>query len=254
MNIGIFTTCTRPKERGDLWDESIACYKDLADEVYINDKEWPEEFEWGYIGQTFQEGYDRIKADWVIRMDLDCIFHEKDFEDLRASLKQADEGGMTAVTFWKYQFLLPDRYTIKSRLVLAVNKARYGDRIRFDGGGDLCQATVDGEYIRPDTVPESKIPVYNYECLLKTQQQLLEDKGRFSRAWQRKFGEYKLGGPDDETAYNKWLEMMVGRFHKPQRKIKLSDHPIYIQETIKNLTPEQWGYNGFGLVEGKVYA
>lgn len=253
MSIGIFTTCTRPQERGDLWDESIACYKDFADEVYVHDKEWPKEFSWEYIGQTFQEAYNQIDTDWVIRMDLDCLLHENDFSAIRRALELYSDNH--AITFYKKQFILPDRYNVKSRLLLAVNKRRYGERLRFDGGGDLCQVSVDGFYLEPGHmyVPSVKIPVWNYECLLKTKEQLLEDKGRFARAWQRRFGEYKLGGPDDQSAYDKWLEMMLGRWHKPQMQIKLKDHPKYIQETIKNLKPENWGYNGFNLVEGKVY-
>ncbi len=72
-----------------------------------------------------------------------------------------------------------------------------------------------------------------------------------ARAWQKRFGEYKLGGPDDDSAYQKWLEMTLGRFNgRSHEEIPLSAHPKVMQETIKNLQPDQWGYSGFSnLVE-----
>lgn len=35
-----------------------------------------------------------------------------------------------------------------------------------------------------------------------------------ARAWQRKFGDYKLGGPDDESAFKKFMSMQLGRYKK----------------------------------------
>lgn len=272
MKLSIFTTATNPGSRGDNYKDSIDCYQDLADEVLIVnggytiqefneydmfktsqlDSKWPKEFSWEFIGQQFQKGYDACSGDWVLHCDLDFLFHENDFEAIRQAL--ADHSNEPALSFWKYQFILPDRYNLKSRLVIAVNKGVYGDRIRFDSGGDLTQPSLDGKYIDPNTVPEARVAIWNYECLLKTNPQILEDKGRFARAWQKTFGDYKLGGPDDKSAYNEWLKMLKGRFQKPQEFVKLSAHPRYIQETIDNLKPDQWGYSGFGELQVNSYA
>lgn len=72
----------------------------------------------------------------------------------------------------------------------------------------------------------------------------MEDKGRMARAWQAHFGEYKLGGPDDESAYKEWLKMVTGRFKKPSEGVSIESHPKYIQDTIRSLEPHMWGYNG----------
>jgi hypothetical protein len=40
--------------------------------------------------------------------------------------------------------------------------------------------------------------------------------------------------------------MVTGRFNKPQKEIDLASHPQVIQDTIKNLKPEQLGYSLFG--------
>lgn len=270
MTLGIFTTVSHG--RGDLFAESMKCYSELADVVvvvdgsgsiykkvndeylfYTNSPVWEQEFSWEFIGQQFQRGYEALDTDFVIHCDLDFIFHEQDFEAIRqACIEHNDQ---PAFSMLKRQFILPDRFNVKSRLVVAVNKGRFGEAIRFDSGGDLAQPSFDGKYIEPGTVPDVKIPFYNYEKLLKTKDQIAEDQGRMERAWFRHFGYHQMGSDGtNEGAYEKWMEAQRGKFNKSQETISLGDHPKYVQETIKALKPEQFGYNGFGLMEGKAYA
>lgn len=264
--LSIFTTIKEPSRRGDMIRQALDCYTELADEVVVVNggrsrledprvKEisyrWPTEFDWPFIGEQFQRGYEACSGDWVIHADIDMVYHEDKFQEIKSLLNRYSE--FPAVSFAKRQFILPDRYGVKSRLIVAVNKGKFGNRIRFDSGGDLCQPSLDGEYILPGSVPDLKVHIWNYECLLKTKEQLLEDKGRFARAWQSHFGRYKLGGPDNESAYNEWLKMVEGRYRNPQQVLELYQHPKYMQHTIRDLKPEQWGYNGFGLVERTSY-
>lgn len=269
MSISIFTTVTNPIQRGDTFIEAMNCYTALADEVvvinsgnpanlpniktfegqvkYINSNiPWGKEFTWPIIGAHFQEGYENCSGDWVIHMDIDWLFHQIDFDNIREALKDKEK---PALSFFKRQFIQPDAFNVKSRLVIAVNKNKYGDRIRFDSGGDLCQPSLDGEYLKPDYVTQIRIPIWNYECLLKTKEQLLEDKGRFARAWHNWFREYKLGGPDDLSAYKSWLRMMKGRYKKDKMQISLSKHPIFIRDTLENLPYDVWGNGGFGAFD-----
>lgn len=278
MKLGIFTTCSSPISRGDLFRQALDCYADLADEFWVVDgkpinkindgaqlkiaeyknarvlfHKWPVEFSWEFIGRQFQRGYEASTGDWVIHADLDFLFHERDFNNIHRTLKLFPEA--PAVSFWKYQFYLPDRYNVKSRLVIAVNKRAFGNRIRFDSGGDLCQPSLDGLEIKPYMIPEARIPIYNYEKLTKTREQVIDDVGRMDRAYQRHFGKWLYsedGTP--ESAFDGWMRMAKSRFLKPSQKIELTDHPIYIQETIKNLTPDHFGFSGFGLFEVNQYA
>lgn len=270
MKISVFTTSTRPFQRGDLFKEALACYEAFADEVVnvVGDEgynprafdsektrhiksEWPHEFDWPLIGQQFQKGYEACTGDWVLHADLDFFFHENDFSAIRKAFEVNSHA--QALSFWKYQFILPDRYNLKSRLVIAVNKGMYGDRIRFDSGGDQCQPSLDGEYIRPNDVPEARIPFYNYEKLIKTEEQIKEDVERMDRAYHRHYGDW-LYSTNGKDAYKGWLRMAVGRFNKPLQQIKLNEHPKYIRGTIVNLRPDQWGFSGFGRMEINNYA
>ena len=270
MKISTFTTVTNPQQRGDNWEDAYRCYEALSDEVVVVDgsyKEvnkyyeiqrfmmvtyfWPIEFKWDFIGQQFQRGYEAATGDWVIHADLDFIFHEEDIDRIRSVLY--DFPGAPAVSFYKHQFIQPDRYNLKSRLVLAVNKREYGNRIKFNGGGDLCQPTLDGLDIDIDSIPASGIPFYNYEKPTKTEAQIKDDVGRMDRAYERFFGRYLYGKGTDESAYEGWLKMVLGRYNKPQKEVSLESHPLFVQKTLKNLRPDQFGYNAFGRLKENNY-
>lgn len=263
LKLSIFTTTTSPSKRGDMIKEAMQCYADLADEVINvsgdyasftlnNTKQkvirsiWPKEFNWPFIGQQFQKGYEAASGDAVIHADLDFIFHEQDFTLIRNAAEIMLENHLPAMSFWKYQFILPDRYNLKSRLVIMVNKRDFGNRIKFDSGGDLCQPSLEGVELKSNNVPEAQVPFYNYEKLLKTKEQIADDVGRMDRAYKKHFYKYVYGKDGtNESAYNGWLKMVKGRFFKPQQLIELNKHPKYVQQTIKNLKQNQWGYNGF---------
>lgn len=254
-SLGIFTTLTDPGRRGDHYKESLKCYEDLADRVAIVDghQTWPQEFQWDLIGQHFQWGYDQCPTDWVIHMDIDWIFHEKDFTKIRQAIM--DYPNSPAIAFYKWQFILPDRYNLKSRLVIAINKKKFGSRIKFNSGGDLCQPSFDGKEIQLAETPQAGVPFYCYEKMTKTVGQIRDDVGRMDRAYYRYFNKflYSKDG-SEESAYMGWLQMVRGRASKPSMHIGLDQHPKYIQETIAMLSPNQWGYDGFGHLERNDYA
>jgi hypothetical protein len=265
MKLSIFTTIS--DYENNHWKESLQSYLDLADEVVVvngANKEvditnlcgaygawsglpsglkfiyykWAEEFKFDFIGQQFQRGYEACTGDWVIRADIDYVFHEQDMENIRQTLENL--GDAPAASLLKWQFILPDRYNLKSRTVVAVNRGMYGDRIRFDSGGDLCQPSLDGkQIIEPPCIT---VPIYNYEHLLKTEKVLKEDIGKMDRAYRRTFNKSQYG----DDYWQGWKNMMEGRIKKHSKPIPLSDHPKYIQETIKNLKPNQFGYDNFG--------
>lgn len=249
MSIGAFITKTRPEQRGDTYEQCLQSAMGFCDRVVTIDgeKTWPKEFDWKIIGEHFQKGYENCDTDWVIHLDTDFIFHEKDYDKLRQAF--TDNLETPALSFWKYQIFIPERYTLKSRLVLAVNKAKYGDRIRFNSGGDLCQPSLDGKYISPDDVPEARIAFYNYEKLLKTKEQVKEDCGRMDRAYYQYFNKYQLGTDGtDESAFDGWCDMVKGRYKKHTNTLSLEEHPAVMQDTIAGLYPYQFGYNGWCML------
>lgn len=239
MKLSIFTTTYMAEEREELYAEAMRCFEDLADEVIeVNDK-WPDEFEWPLIGEMFQRGYERCSGEYVIHADLDYIFHERDHQKIRDLMRSGDN-----FNFYKYQIYTPDKYTLKSRIPIMVNKARYGDRIKFNGGADLTFPSLDGVGLTWQNTIEAKIPIYNYDALIKTKANQAHDRARFARAYHRHFGEWKHGREMPHEALEDWLYMVKGRYtkHQPFKET----HPKYMSERIKNLVPQQFGFNGWG--------
>lgn len=241
----IFTSMTNPEARNDAWREALDCYESLADEVVVVGEDWPNEFSWDHIGKTFQEGFEKSNSDWVIRMDIDYFFHEKDFEKIRSSLNKYKD--YPCIAFPQYQFFSPNRYQLKTRLCAAFNKAKFPD-IKLNGGGDLTLATLNGELINPKKVPNLFVPIYQYESTFRTKEIILSDRGRFARAWYRYFGEFNdRGGQTNEEAYNAWFEMVQERFPKHSFNLDIHKHPKFIQEKLRTLKKDQFGYDVFGL-------
>ena len=245
MKISIFTTYTKPEERCDPWEEAINCYESIADEVVITGKSWPKEFKWEYIGQTFQEGFEKTSGDWSIRMDIDYFFHEKDFENLENLLNKYKD--YPVLSFPQYQFFTPNRYDLKTRLCVAINN-KYKNDIKLNGGGDLCLVTYKNKLITPNKVPSLEIPIYQYDSMFRTKEIIATDRSRFARAWQRQFGNYgNRGGPDNYTAFEAWFKDIEKKYPRHINSMKHENHPSFIKEKLLNIKNDQFGYDAFGL-------
>ena len=245
MNISIFTSYTDPEKRMDPWKEALSCYNDFADEVIVVGKEWKQEFSFDYIGKVFQEGFDKSNGDWVIKMDIDTIFHENDFENIKNVLKRYHD--YPAISLRKYQIFSPDRYHLKSRMSFILNKKNYPD-IKLNGGGDMCDPTLNGVLLDSNNIPTVNIPFWNYDSSFKSKEVIAEDRARFARAWHNYFKDYgDRGGDTPELAFKAWFEMIESRYRKHIFKLKIEDHPKYFQPLLKDLSNDQFGYDLFGL-------
>ena len=245
MSISIFTTYTEPEKRNDPWKEAIECYKDFSDEVIVKGQNWPKEFTWDLIGKTFQEGFEESTGDWAIRMDIDYFFHEK-YKDIlpKVLMKYNDYPG---VVFPQYQFFTPDRFQVKTRLCLALNKKKYPN-IKLNGGGDLCLATLNDTLLSINNLPNVNIPIYQYDSMFRTKEIISTDRARFARAWNRFFLDYgNRGGGTDKEAFDAWYQDIRIKYKKHTNKLRRQDHPKYMIEKISNIRSDQFGFDAFGL-------
>jgi hypothetical protein len=245
FDLSIATTMTNPEERNDPWKEALDCYNQLADELVVVGEDWPYEFKFDHIGKTFQKGFDKCSGDWVLRMDLDYFVHEKDISKIKKYLAKNNDS--PAVAFRQYQFFTPDRYHVKTKLCIALNKKMFPN-IKLNGGGDLCQPTINGKQILPVNVPTVPIPIWQYDSMFRTKEIIAEDRARFARAWNRQFNKWgDRGGSEPEIAYAAWIKIIEAKYKKHVLKTKIKHHPIYIQEKLMNLKVNQFGYDAFGL-------
>ena len=247
MKISIFTHMTNPEERMDPWKEALDCYENFSDEIVIVGNDWPYEFKWEKIGQIFQEGFEKSKGDWVINMPTDMIFHEKDKVKLRESLDKFTTH--PAVVFPKFKFFSYKRCEFKTFDTLAINKKAYPE-VKFNGGGDLCLATLDNVILDQSNIPIINVPLWNYDTTFRTRDVIAEDRARFARAWYRQFKSWDdRGGETPEEAFQEWLNMVKSRLPNHIINKKINEHPIFIQEKLHNLNEDQFGYDCFGLID-----
>ena len=84
--------------------------------------------------------------------------------------------------------------------------------------------------------------------MFRTKEIISHDRARFARAWFREFNNYgDRGGPDEESAYNAWFEMIEKKYRYHTNKMSLNKHPKFIINKINNLDETQFGFNAFGL-------
>ncbi len=247
MKISVFTSMTNPEKRNDPWAEAVECYENLGDELVIVGDDWPFDFKWDHIGKTFQKGFDQCSGDWVIRMDLDYFFKKNDMKKIRDFLLANNDA--PAVAFPQYQIFTPDRYQLKTKLCLAINKRKFPD-IKLNGGGDLCQPTLNGKQLFHRDVPNLNVPIYQYDSIFRTKEIISEDRARFARAWFSFFNSWDdRGGPTPELAFDAWFNMIQKRYCYHVLRLKTNDHPIFIKDRLSSIKKNQFGYDAFGLKE-----
>lgn len=299
MKLSIITTIGNeketPNERGDKWQEALECYCDLADEVIVVDGSsrrkstiplectkfssttgkvisyrlrgqiWPYDWSWEELPMHLNAGLEAATGDWVIKMDIDQLFHEDDFKRVKAVLEEYKDAPV--LTFEKRSFTKWNRYYQKGKIPIAINKKKFGNKIRYGHATnkktDLCYPIFwDGDYkmvkdwfgerkipqgvYNPADFVNTNIPIYNYDYTFKTKEQTFKEFWRFSQAYHRYFGEWKLGATP-EDAFSKFMEMMEGRKMHVYYDCRLEQHPKFIQKALGDLAPEQFGYNGFGI-------
>lgn len=245
MKISVATTYTNPEERNDPWKEALSCYEDFADEVVVTGKDWPHDFSWELIGETFNQGFKKASGDWVLRMDIDYFIHEKQMDSLIKSLKKYEE--YPAVCFPQYQFFIPTKFQLKTRLCIALNKKSYPN-IELNGGGDMCLATLNSKLIQAKDVPNLNIPIYQYDSMFRTKDIISLDRSRFASAWFNYFGSYgDRGGSEPDIAYEYWYKNIRKKYMFHTNDFKINNHPKYIKEKLYSLENDQFGHDGFGL-------
>ena len=86
-------------------------------------------------------------------------------------------------------------------MCIALNKKQFPN-IQMNGGGDVCQPTLDGKLISPENVPYEKIAIWNYDSVFKTKKIISHDRARFARAY------FILEITVIEQSYRKKLSML----------------------------------------------
>lgn len=290
IKLSILTTITNPKERQDKFKEALECYKDLADEIVVVDGgnptkddsriddlgkikvvyfNWPYEWNWVELPRHLNAGRKQCTGDWILKLDIDQFFHEKDFDQIRKKLIECPEDCQVA-TFQKMSMVYDGKYYQKggqpiafrnnSEIVIGKNLDKETDLCfpirqigveeviykwdlspEYDKGGDLIYSLPVGHDL---SIYKTGIQYWNYDYFFKTKEFTRKEFWRFSRAYHRYFGTWKFGDSEEES-FKIFINMQEARYKQSPYTYKLEDHSKYIREAVKNLTPEMFGYSGW---------
>lgn len=294
MKLTILTTVTNPIERQDKWSEALANYYDFADEIVVvnggnnsifNDlpfirglpkfKEvmlpWPYEWNWVEYPRHLNEGLKHCTGDWIIRLDIDQLIHEDDFQAIREKLAKCPKE-CEAATFQKMSFTYNSKYYQKGSTTIAFKNLPgivLGRDINTHT--DLCFPIRETgkEYVyATDSVADKEliyqlpigkqlltfktgIKYWNYDYFFKTEEFTKKEFWRASRAWNRYYKNWNFGS-DEEKSFEIFLKMLKARYKdSPYTASALIIHPKHIQQAILDLKPEQFGATGWGLLNGR---
>lgn len=301
QKIGVFGIMNNPDYRQEPWRESISSRLRMFDVVCLvcghepdiemlreafpvewasgklkaKFKPWPFP-EWSYeeLPKHLNEALrmaNEENCDWLIKLDIDTLFHEQDYDKLRKEVSRAHRKSKLVVSFKKLQFFLPSKYWQKGRLPIAIKTGHsivYGfDKEKYT---DLCQpivwntqeyVTFNGkQYDIPSgvSVPErailnSGIFVYNYDFSFRTKERTIELLYQIEMAHTRFWGKGYTGlGIEKitrENAFNDFIMLSRNRYKQMNKHLKISSHPIYIQNSLLRLSDEHFGKNMWGEIK-----
>ena len=253
---------------GGSTDGSLEKIREIPNTVIVKGEKWERDFDWTIMGKNLQIGYEVCKNDWAFHFDVDYIFHEDNVVALRKEIEQSHS---PVLTLLKANFVLSDEHFDKNRVPLLVHKKNFR-AVGYGIGLDRKEREV-GTYLRPIIkqkkrkdglweglsidfpnirLHKTSIRFYVYDFTFMTEEQVREQRIRFEGAVSRFMKRKKLF---DKEAFDSFIGTMKHRHEKcfkgGKTNMELKEHSKFIRERIKGITPEMFGYNGFGYKEFK---
>ena len=243
---------------GEKSDWYVKLQKELSGEDFEKIKvvqlPWPYEFSWDELPKHLNAGLVHVKSDWCVRADIDYVFKDN-WKDNLSELNNFKDKRI--VTVQKFSTILVNKVYQKGATPMIINM-KYGDMCFGVAEGkytDLCMPIIKkgihgdiptGRMV--DDVGKSHLEFMNYDYCFKTKEFTAKEFFRFSRAHKRYFNTTNWGETEEE-ALEKFINMMEARLMSKNRHIynmPWGQHPSFIQERVKNIKPEHFGYNGWG--------
>jgi glycosyltransferase involved in cell wall biosynthesis len=277
MKISAHCNITNPEAMGYPYLESIKSYVNVCDEVIVVDggstdgslekiaqipkvkiiqgHKWERDFDWTILVKNIQIGYEACTGDWAFKFDTDYVFHERYEKELRRVTQSTNH--LPAIEMMKRNFVTVNMCYDKNNYPFLLNKKFpnivYG--IGHDYNNKTDGATflypiiksgerdgiATGEYLKVQSVrmERSPIRIYCYDFTFMTVEQIKEQRERFNNSLERFIGK-NLGS----NSFDVFKNMMIGRF-KMCKKINVEEQPEIIREKVRNIRPEQFGYDMF---------
>lgn len=205
-------------------------------------------------------------CDWVVKLDMDTVFHEKDKEKFYKVISKASRKNKWVVSFKKLQFFKPNKYWEKGRLPIAIrSKAPIVYGFEEEKYTDLCQPIIDNgkdrvislgkEYDIPSGVAipknrilkSNKIKLFNYDFTFRTfdraKELIYQIEIAHARFWGKGYSGLSLENINRDTSMRDYLDLSRDRLLKMNRRMEIGGHPKHFQESLRGLKEGQWGFD-----------
>ena len=244
----------------------------------INDEEskWEEDWKYSRMGKNFNRGYSECSGDIIIKFDVDYILHEDAWKssdpkiNFRAECERAFKNNALIISFSRLNFIQPHGYFWKKQKSLAINReglrkrnvrAIYGfDPVEWKFGYEpitdwkIVNDVPEGTLLRQtgNTHYAPHVKVFNYGFMFCDKEAFKWIRYRHVLAERRQLG--RALDISEDLPYN---EHIKGCRHYMNSRvlydITLKGHPAIIQDKIRNLKPNQMGYDLFGELPTSKY-
>ncbi len=251
---------------GGSKDGSLNKIKKISDKIRIVSLHWPWYFKQREFPLHLNYGLDECTGDWVIKFDIDFVLHDFDAIAIKRKLKEHnDNSNIMVATFSRLNLLNRDQGFTKVELPWVIHKRFTKNKVRFgveigDKQSDWSQ-TIKVKEIKNDIpygeafIVDTKFRgindilrlgnrVFNYDSIFRDKAKCAVWFCRAAKAYRDETGKAIYGGSGEE-AWELWKEIRMR--HKVTRKenLKIEDHPVFIQDKIKNMTPDMWGHSNW---------
>ncbi len=267
-SMGAYILLQNPKTNNYPYLEVINCCLDLFDEISIVDggtndgsfdllpktdkikfvkRDWSDDASWDFLTQQYDCGLQNLTTDWRVKMDADYIFHENDLQRVRDFLQ--DNQDKKIISFEKCSFNLIDRYRVKTKIGVAVNK-KLDPNIHWNTNDRYQSGDI---VLEEETWVPSGIRMYVYDNCFKTKKNIGKVMYKFAKACYKKYGK-NWGYESEKAALDFMINTVRTRYEvHEQNMIPIEAHPEYIQEKIRNMNDKQMGYSLFGYKKASYF-
>lgn len=276
MKYSIIVHTGDPEEKGYPYKEALDSYLGFADEVIVVnggkplkdiskavkviDIPDPEVWDWAEHPKRLNRALQETTGDWIIKMDIDWILDEKTFDTLRDKLETADKRNMPVASMQRCSVYPINKWVNKGSVPVAIN-AHFRGGIKFGKAfnkrtdlvwpiftnGDMDEKGVPtGRLVEEYETFKTGVPFWNFDCTFKTMEQATKQFHRSSLSYKEYFGETKWGESELES-WNVFLDYMKENMNKAPYELTDKMLPKYIYNKYKKMTPEMFGYKGWGL-------
>lgn len=259
---------------GHSTDGTVEAIKNLKNDKIkiIQDKDTKWEDDWIYwrMGKNWARGFDECTGDWIIKFDTDYIFEDGYFLRQEFELLDSLNDDVYVLFVSRRNFQITNSYFYKNKKTLAVNKGlckqnnidvRWGYDLKNWG---LCDEAIVYEKTENNLLQGKLLSflnrreklticdVFNYGYCFRDEEIGKELMFRNMRAFYKQQGRSFKNKDECWVDYKRSCETYF-KINKSEY-LSIDEHPIYVRDRIKNLTPDKQGYNFWGKSKNNYYA